>query len=190
MTSRQRIITELAYSDAYKETCFYIWYKNNRCTLDALVANIAPSEDGRIPTAHVLSLWKNRENWEQRADVLDANVSTELDIEVIEDRIQMFRKHAEIGDKMTQKGMDYLNSETGGIQSDSAAIRAIVEGIEIESSSRGIADALSKVYSMSEKQLDDELKKMLTNNAGDVDVIDAKPVDIEKDDTDEKIDVG
>jgi hypothetical protein len=65
--------------------------------------------------------------------------------------------------------MDYLTDANKGIESDSAAIRAVVEGIEIESKNRGLADALSRVFAMDEKELDTELRKMLTNKSGEID---------------------
>jgi hypothetical protein len=83
-----------------------------------------------------------------------------------------------MGQQMADKGMEYLEKE--GLDSDSAAIRAIVEGINIEGKNRGLADALSRVFSMSEKEIDVELKKMLTTKGGDDGIIDLESSDVEE----------
>ena len=130
------------------------------------LVKILPLDDrGKRPHMQSALRWKNDLGWDTWADGLDAKVSEQLDMTVIEDRVQMYKKHAEMGESLASKGMEYLQKE--GIASDSSAIRAIVEGIEIEGKNRGLADALSRVFAMNEKELDMELKKMLTNKSGE-----------------------
>lgn len=168
---------ETDYSQAYKDEAFYLWYKNTRMSLNELVKILPLDDRGKLPHMQSVFRWKQDANWDQWADSLDAKVSEQLDMTVITERVEMYRKHAEMGEKLSSQGMKYL--ETSGIESDNAAIRAIVEGIEIEGKNRGLADALSRVFAMDEKELDTELRKMLTNKSGEVDdVIDLGTDDV------------
>ena len=158
---------ETDYSQTYKDEAFYLWYKNSRMSLPELVKILPLDERGKLPHMQSVFRWKQEADWDQWADSLDAKVSEQLDMTVITERVQMYKKHAEMGEKLSQQGISYL--EKSGIESDSAAIRAIVEGIDIESKNRGLADALSRVFAMDEKELDKELRKMLTNKSGETD---------------------
>ena len=169
------------YSQAYKDEAFYLWYKNSRMSLNELVEILPLDDRGKKPHMQSVFRWKQEANWDIWADGLDAKVSDQLDMTVIEDRVQMYKKHAEMGEDLSRIGMEYIKTKGKGIESDSSAIRAIVEGIEIESKNRGLADALSRVFAMNEKELDMELKKMLTNKSGEVgDTIDLGESDIEE----------
>jgi hypothetical protein len=174
------IIPNLSYSTAYKDNAFYLWYRNSRPSMVELQKILPLDENGRKPHANVVTSWKSAFNWNMWADSLDAKVSDQLDMAVVEERVQMYKKHAEMGQQMADKGMEYLNAEGKGLDSDSAAIRAIVEGINIEGKNRGLADALSRVFSMSEKEIDVELKKMLTTKGGDDGIIDLESSDVEE----------
>jgi hypothetical protein len=168
---------ETDYSQSYKDDAFYLWYKNSRMSLNELIKILPLDDKGRKPHMQSVFIWKQKANWDLWADSLDAKVSDQLDMTVITERVQMYKKHAEIGESLASKGMEYIKEK--GIESDSSAIRAIVEGIEIESKNRGLADALSRVFAMNEKELDSELKKMLTNKSGeDSDIIDLSEDDI------------
>lgn len=156
---------DLDYSDAYRDSVFYIWYQNSRIAFIELEKIIPLDERNRKPRYQTLQKWCLAHNWHMWADGLDAKASEQMDMTVVEDRVQMYRKHAEMGQNLAQKGMEFI--EKDGISSDSAAIRAIVEGIEIEGKNRGLADALSRVFAMNEKELDAELKKILTNKSGE-----------------------
>jgi hypothetical protein len=172
------IAHNLIYSTAYKDEAFYIWYRASRPSMVEMQKILPLDENGRKPHANIITNWKNAFNWNMWADSLDAKVSDQLDMTVVEERVQMYKKHAEMGQQMAEKGMDYIN--TKGLDSDSAAIRAIVEGITIEGKNRGLADALSRVFSMSEKEIDVELKKMLTTKGGDDGIIDLESSDVEE----------
>ncbi|MCJ7636945.1 MAG: hypothetical protein MUO21_05595 [Nitrososphaeraceae archaeon] len=169
---------ETDYSQAYKDEAFYIWYRNSRVSLPELEKLLPLDERNKKPRIPSILRWKNDANWDTWADSLDAKVSDQLDMTVITERVEMYRKHAEMGQDLASKGMEYIKTE--GIASDSAAIRAIVEGINIEGKNRGLADALSRVFSMSEKEIDVELKKMLTTKGGDDGIIDLESSDVEE----------
>lgn len=172
------IAHNLIYSNAYKDQAFYIWYRASRPSMVELQKIIPLDENNRKPHSNVLTNWKEAFAWNMWADSLDAKISDQLDMTVVEERVQMYKKHAEMGQQMAEKGMDYINTQ--GLDSDSAAIRAIVEGITIEGKNRGLADALSRVFSMSEKEIDVELKKMLTTKGGDDGIIDLESSDVEE----------
>jgi len=172
----KNLIPDLSYSTSYKDEAFYLWYRSSRPSITELQRTLPLDERGRKPHVSILTNWKNVSNWDAWADGLDAKVSDQLDMTVVEERIQMYKKHAEMGQQMSDKGMEYLN--TKGIESDSSAIRAIVEGIGLEGKNRGMAEALTKVFAFSESALDAEIKKLLTSKNGEDGIIDLEPSDI------------
>jgi hypothetical protein len=171
------IAHNLIYSNAYKDQAFYMWYRSSRPSMVELQKIMPMDENGRKPHSHVLTNWKHAFAWDTWADGLDAKISDQLDMTVVEERVQMYKKHAEMGQQLADRGMEYINKN--GVETDNAAIRAIVEGIGIEGKNRGLADALSRVFSMSEKEIDVELKKLLTTKGGDDGIIDLEASDVE-----------
>lgn len=146
------------FTEDYIDKVFYIWYRNDRRSGKSFI-NSLPEENGRRPALGTLKDWIGSRGWVERADALDAEVSMKLDNEIIQERVEMFRQHREIGKELRQKGMTYLNEK--GIESDNAAIRAIDLGLATERTSVGMAAVLDKISKMSDEQLNKELAKLL-----------------------------
>jgi len=66
----------------------------------------------------------------------------------------------------------FLN-ENQDVLSAPAAVRLLVEGIRIERESRGIPAALDKMQNMSDEQLLDEIKELMTSSSVSLEEIDA-----------------
>jgi hypothetical protein len=167
-------LQKYGYSDDYKESCFYIWYKNGRPKLGArngskIIPLMPFDETGSRPTLVTIKTWMTNDNWEQRADALDAQVSIRLDEEAIASRIDTLRTLAQNGRDLKDKGLGYLKSKDSPFENNpSAAVRAIVAGSEMEFKYAGAADMLANIAGMSDRQLDKELARLLGKNENEI----------------------
>lgn len=166
------------YSDAYKEAVFYFWYQNRELSAASFNVRIPKDENGQVVSLKGAEQWATGFGWYERAAALDLEASQKMDIQVIDERIKMFREHAQIGKEIKDFGLTYLREN--GIKGDMAALRAIADGIQIERSSRGLADSLARLAELDDTKLLKEINKLLEVQQN---VIDAEVEDIT--DTDE-----
>lgn len=141
---------KIVYSDRYREEAFFIWY-NSGCPPLTELSKMLPSERNTYPGYQTVVIWHREDGWDHRAKELDMEIQKKIQRETIDARVEMFKRHAEIGKEMLEKGIEYLNKN--GLDDSKAAISAIKVGSQIEVNSRGIADALSKASKMSDEQL-------------------------------------
>ncbi len=146
------------YSEDYIDQVFYHWYENGKQTGAGLTARLQKDLNGRTPTDSTVNNWVVQYGWVERADKLDVEVSKVLDTEVIDRRVEMYKRHAEIGQDMVEMGIAFLKEN--GIKTDQAAIRAIDSGVEIQRVSVGLAEAWQKISTMSDDQLTKELARL------------------------------
>lgn len=185
------------YSEDYRDACFYVWYKAGRPKLGArngskIMPLMPQDENGNKPSLITIKSWMVNNGWEQRADVLDAQVSLRLDEDAIQNRIQTLRTLAENGKSLKTKGLEYLSSKPDPFEGNpSAAVRAVVAGSEMEFKYAGAADLLANISGMTDRQLDKELARLLGKNENeiiDAETDDAEESDSETDDGTEKTD--
>ena len=144
------------FSDDYRERLFLLWYKMGKPEITAFVKNAPPDEqnENKVPKIQTLHTWSRERDWIARADALDAQVSREVENLAIQEKVEMFKRHAQVGKELMDKGIAYLNdAEHGGIDSANAALRAIFDGAELEKQSRGVPQALLRLADMSDTQL-------------------------------------
>jgi hypothetical protein len=138
-----------------------------------LIPLLPPDENGFKPEIRKVDDWKAEFAWEDRANLLDAQTIQMMDTQIIDERIAMFREHAAIGAEIKDFGIEYLR--TRGLNSDMAALRAISEGVQLERSSRGLAESLVRLAEMDDTKLLKEINRLLEAKQ---DVIDAETEDI------------
>jgi|GEM_PF-1549882 len=162
----------LAYSDIYIEKIFYVWYSHGRPSrLPSDFTDFIPEdENNRKPKLSLISKWKSERSWDLRADELDAKAMQIADDEVIMQKAQMLKRQAEIGLELQELGMKALR--TDDFDSSASAVNAVVKGVEIERSSRGISEFLMKLSKMSDADIKDELAKLALRE--DLTIIDAE----------------
>lgn len=171
---------ELRFSPEYKDAVFYAWYKAGRPRLTKVVNFIPPTPDGRKPNTVTVKDWVESENWYQRADALDAEVSMKIDQEVIEARVTQLREMAQLGKEVMNLGYEYLKDE--GFDSAASAVRAVGLGGDMYFKYAAAADYIAKIGTMSDKQLDRELMKLLNKGDGEILEGDAEDVNEPEDD--------
>jgi hypothetical protein len=163
MSDESKPIRYVEFTPAYKEECFEAWYRAGcPSSIKSTMAVIPPNTNGPQPKATTITAWKEDMGWSQRADIYDARVAQEMESELVEQRKKMLRKHAEEGEKLQELGMKYLEGGTG-IESDSTALRAVLEGAVLERTSLGLSEALTRIMKMSDDQLVTEIQNILKN---------------------------
>lgn len=149
-----------SYSMDYVEKCFLIWYKLGRPVITEFIKHVPSDIDGSTVSYNSLVKWPIRYAWNERADVLDAEVSRQIEIQAINEKVEMLRRQADLGKKLQDAGQEYF--ENNPIESDRTALGAIRTGVEIERNARGIPDALLKIAELKDEELGDIVSKLLT----------------------------
>ncbi len=175
----------LTYSDVYIEKVFYVWYSHGRPSRfpSDFTTLIPEDEHNRKPKIALILKWRNERNWDLRADELDARAMQIVDDEVVLQKAKMLRRQAEIGFELQEKGMQALREE--GFDTSASAVNAVVRGVEIERSSRGISEFLMKLSKMSDADIKEELARLAIRE--DSIILDAEEKE-DKDSEDDKSD--
>jgi len=169
------------FSDDYIETLFQVWYRAGRPVARKLLDSAPPDLEGRKPRLATLKLWIDKKDWDIRADELDAEVMDKVNKNAIKDKIRMLENHAKVGARLVAKGMEFLDDSEHGITKAADAIRAIIQGAELERSSRGLPIALGEISRLSDEQLMklvSDMQKQMDSARGvselNTDVVDAE----------------
>lgn len=151
------------YTDQYIDQCFYAWYDNGKTTGKTLLDKLPKSDSGNTPGLMTIKKWADEYNWIARADALDGEISLALDKTVIQKRVEMYEKHADLAGELIDMARDFLSKqvEGGGLKTENAALRALELGIDVERKSVGVSDMVRKIGEMTPDQLDNELRKLL-----------------------------
>ena len=148
------------YTEQYKESLFYVWVETGDRTFGkSLLDRIPTNENGSKPNLISIKKWAEEGGWEERADALDAQASLRLDELVIDKRVKMYERLAEIGTFEAEEGFKYLKEH--GIKKEETALRAISDGANLMKEVVGVADMVRKIGEMTPEQLDRELQKLL-----------------------------
>lgn len=157
--STKKSIQYIPYSDIYIESSFISWYKLGRPVLTVFATKMTPDENGRIPPQETFTQWRRDYNWEQRADILDAEVSHQIELRAVNERIEMLNRQAVSATELQESGMAYLNEH--GFEKAADALRAVIQGAELERASRGLPTALVEISKMENSKLQDVVQKLM-----------------------------
>lgn len=172
-----------AFDDRYVEACFYAWYSNGHPKMQphngGRIMKLIPSTaDGRRPSYSTLKKWMLNLDWSQRADVLDAQVSIQLDKQVVKERVKTLQELAAAGEKLMTIGMEYLEREDPFNDNPAAAVRAIIAGAGMKFQYSGAADRLAQISDMNDKQIEKEILMLLGKENEDDDTVDAEAEEV------------
>jgi hypothetical protein len=161
------------FTQQYIEKVFYIWYNHGKLGATTLRPFISPELDdwGRIPTLSLLTQWIT-DYFKPRAEDLDRRVREQLEASIVSEKVEMLKRHADIGVQMQNMAIAFLNENQDTMQAP-AAVRLLVEGIRVERESRGIPAALDKMMHMSDEQLINEINGLLTAGSVSLEDVDA-----------------
>lgn len=149
-----------SYSDDYKQIAFQIWYSNDRPNATILRKLLPPDEKNRIPIEVVICQWMDV--WNEEADTLDIEVKKKIDLDLVSQRAEMLKRQAQNAQIIQDKAMTYLNQH--GFDKAGDAIRGLVEGTRMERESRGLGEALDRIFKMDDEALRKELEYLLNRD--------------------------
>lgn len=147
------------YTEAYKETCFQVWYAAGRPSSRQAVKIIPADEHNRKPTYVLLSTWIRLLGWNDRAKEMDHEVTKQMETYAVEQRVDMLKRHAESAKQLQLEGIKYLLEHPPEKTAD--AIRMVTEGIRIEKESVGLPEALTKIAEMKDKPLTELIGQLI-----------------------------
>lgn len=148
-----------SFSKDYRDYCFLIWWRNGRPDITNLILLVEKYQGRKLPGVVTLRSWKIEDNWVERADEYDKELLDQLKAAMISEKAQMLARHAEIGRKLQDYGMDYF--ETNPIDSQGAALRAIQLGVQTEGEAAQIEKIISSIAKMDDPQIEAGMRSLL-----------------------------
>lgn len=151
------------FSESYKDSIFIIWYRMGKIVPSLLIPHI-PAEKGRYPSEDQLKSWIS--SWRNRASALDDEVRNKQDLLLIQEKLEMLRRHAEVAVKMQNSAIGVIdeNIDEEGWMTAGVALRMLTEGIKIERDSKGIPELLEKIAKKSDESLVEEIESLAEEN--------------------------
>lgn len=154
-----------------KEKFFYTWYNNGRPSAAKFHTILQTKFPGEfIPTVNTLDGYMPE--YKHRALELDAEAHMQIEAAVIAEKVEMLRRHAVTGFKIQNIAIEYIEAHQDQM-SMPAAVRLLVEGVRIERESRGIPEALEKMSKMTDEEVLEEIKQIITSSQVTLEEIDA-----------------
>lgn len=158
------------FSDDYRMQVYLTWYNRGKPNAERLhrMLDNDPSCDMK-PAVVTLQLWI-RDRFIPHAMELDDQVADQVDQAMIQQRIEMANRHAEIGRELQELGLQYLREND--IKTDKAALTALIKGVEIEREALTLpTDMLAKL----DRMTDDDLLEQVTHLLQDGKLLDITP---------------
>lgn len=150
------------FTEEYKYKMFMLWYNNGKPIPSKFYNMMTPNDEGEIPTRGTVTTWISS-NFKPQSEILDNQVRTALERKMIKEKVEMLSRHAELGRKMQDIGIEFIEGKEDELTS-ATAVRLLVAGVEIERESRGIPEALENIMNQSDEKLLDRITE-LTKNA-------------------------
>ena len=166
--------TRIEFTEDYQKQIFILWYNLGKPTSSRLYSVIVEKDlkeelSGEMVSENTLRKWIK--DFEAKAIILDKGVSDELEKQLVADKINTMKFHAEMGRKLQVMGMDYL--ENNGLGNARNALSAVLEGMRVEKENSGTAIKLAELDKLSNEELVDELRKLVENS----EIVDIEPND-------------
>ena len=151
------------FTEDYKMQIFTLWYNSGKPNADRLYSliiseNIKEPLSGEIPNKNTLVTWV-RKDFEIKATFLDAKAIQQLEKQLVQSKLEMLNKHADVGRELYTIGMEYLKEN--GLGNSRNALSAVVEGLRIERESSGTTVKFAELDKMSDEELFAELASLV-----------------------------
>jgi hypothetical protein len=154
------MVDSRVFSEEYKYKLFLQWYNKGRPTIKSFWGMVIPDDHGNMPKRTTITTWMK--GWKDQAEILDEQIKTRLEGMMIKEKVEMLYRHAELGVKMQNLAVEYIEANKDDLTS-ATAVRMLVAGVEIERDSRGLPDALEKIMTQSDEKLLDRIKALTKN---------------------------
>jgi len=158
------------FSPGYRYKLFLQWFNNGRPGAQVFMSMVNPDETGNMPTKSAIVSWIPK--WKQDAEIVDNQIKTELEKRMIKEKVEMLSRHADLGKKMQDIGIEFLlDPENADEITSSTAVRLLVAGVEIERESRGLPDTLEKIINKSDEELIEQLTEITKNEPLEIEAL-------------------
>jgi len=159
------------YTEHYKVACRDAWYAAGKPDRATQILEIIPEDEyGRKPNKQLLPDWRREMAWDVWADELDLRAEAIVDDELVNARVIMLKRQAATAKELQEDGIEYLREK--GHDTSASAVRAIIQGAELERTSRGISEKIIKLHKMTDEKLMEEAQKYLGKAEESGEVID------------------
>ena len=155
------ITTRGWFLQGYKDQIFTLWYSMGKPVIRILYPKVPAGDTGEKPTIGTVNDWIKSDEFKTRAAVLDEQVFSQINERMVAEKVEMLNRHADVGVEMQDMAMKYLQEHKDDLGVTSS-VRLLVAGIEIERGSRGIGTTFEKVSNMSNTELEEEIKKLIS----------------------------
>jgi hypothetical protein len=177
----KQMTAERDYGQEVHEQAFYLWFKLNKPDMK-VVAKALGQMMGKVPSIHTLTFWKRVDNWDEHADTLEGVADNAMDKIVVQQRAELIKRQADVGQELIDMGMGYLKEH--GIDNSADAIRAIGKGAELQEKELGWAAIFAELANASQDDLDRKLRKFMTD---EVETVEGKVIDAPTDEPEDKV---
>lgn len=159
------------WTPEFKDWVFVWWMEHNRPSVYVTYKGLPrpntldyPDEfmdkHFKVPTATDLQPWMDE--FKARAGKLDMEARNAIDQTLVEAKVEMLKRHAEIGVNMQDMALDYLEAHRDDLGVGSS-VKLLIEGLRIERESKGIPETLRKMSEMSDEKLMNEIKNLFAD---------------------------
>lgn len=125
---------------------------------------IQPDDQGRKPEVSTIMNWIKTEFREQ-AEVLDKQVLDEMNRRLVQVKIEMLSRHAQIGKEMQNHALEKLRAISEAQQlSEAGALRLLEFSVKLERESQGIPEMLRKIMTKSDDEILDEINTIVKSS--------------------------
>ena len=152
----------IKFAQEYKWAMFQDWYNQGRPSVFKFYPYVVPDENGNKPTEVTVRNWI-QEDFRERADLLDKQVTDEMNKRLIEVKIEMLNRHAQIAVELENKALESLRQLEK--LSEAGSIRLLELGIKVEQGSRGIPEMLDKMRKLSDDDLLKQIQELATTSS-------------------------
>jgi hypothetical protein len=159
------------YTDEYKTIVRQTWFQAGMPSAEKLYSLISPDVNNNIPSVHTLSIWRRDQLWDIWADELNSRAMTIVEDNLIMQKVEMLKRHANDAAKLQELGLAYLKENE--FDSSSAAVSAVIRGAELERTSRGIGELIQKMAKMDDGALKNEIMTLINRASENDQIIDA-----------------
>lgn len=161
------------YSQEYVLRAFTLWYELGKPIVRDLWSAIPEYQFTQDkPTIATLQTWIGSEDWIERAYELDSEVEKHFKEKQIQSKVEMLERHAELGREMQEMSYTWLKTHQDQL-TPGTAVRMLVEGVNIEQATAGIPEALKKMMTMKDEDVQKEIIKLLADTPSSYESLDA-----------------
>jgi len=160
------------FSESYRDDLFLFWIQCGQPDYRQLhLRDGFPLDEWqRKPAVSTLENWAREDRWADRSKIIQQEVYRQITTQVVKEKVEMSRRHAEIGRQMQAKALAYFEEHT--LTSDHAAARLLEKGIEVERQSVGIADIIEEATRLSDDKIISQITALMAKGQVTLEVID------------------